>query len=64
MGDNKNITDNRDKNKIDLNDPSEVEYVHQKFPQMKHEEIVNAIKEYGPGRKEVMEYLQGKNDPA
>jgi hypothetical protein len=42
---------------IDANDPSEVEYMHQQFPWVKREEIVKAIKEKGPIRDNVIEYL-------
>ncbi|MEO6547704.1 MAG: DUF3606 domain-containing protein [Ferruginibacter sp.] len=60
MADNKNISDNRDNNKIDVNDPSEVEYVHQQFPNLKHSDIVDAIRLKGPSRADVMEYLKLK----
>ncbi len=60
MSDNKNIHDNRDRSKIDINDPSEVEYVHQQFPGLKHDQIVQAIKEKGPSREAVMNYLKTK----
>jgi len=60
MSDNKNITSIQDRIRIDSNDPSEVEYVHSLFPELEHEQIVDAIKEKGPVRKEVMEYLKKK----
>ena len=60
MADNKNITDKRDKVKIDINDTSEVEYVHQQFPRLAHSQIVEAIKEKGPSREAVMNYLKTK----
>jgi len=58
MSDNKNITSIQDRIRIDSNDPSEVEYVHSLFPELEHEQIVQAIKEKGPIRKDVMEYLK------
>jgi len=58
MSDNKKMMDTRDDSKIDINDPSEVEYVHQKFPYLKHEQVVKAIKEKGPSREMVMKYLE------
>lgn len=60
MTDNKNIHDGRDNSKIDINDPSEVEYVHQQFPGLSHEQIVEAIKTKGPSREAVMNYLKTK----
>ena len=60
MSDNKTMTDQRDSVKIDIHDPSEVEYVHQQFPNLEHSQIVQAIKEKGPSRKAVMDYLQTK----
>ena len=60
MSDNKNVRDGRDSSKIDVNDPSEVEYVHQQFPNLKHSQIVDAIKEKGPSREAVMNYLKSK----
>lgn len=60
MADNKNITGQRDSAKIDINDASEVEYVHQQFPNLAHTQIVEAIKEKGPSREAVMNYLKTK----
>src|SRR4051812_44334605 len=39
MPDNKTIRDGRDRSKIDINDASEVEFVHQQFPHLSHEDI-------------------------
>lgn len=58
MSDNKHNTGVQDQIRIDINDPSEVEYVHAQFPELEHEQIVAAIKEKGPLRKAVMEYLK------
>jgi hypothetical protein len=58
MPDNKNIASQQDRIKIDINDPSEVEYVHSLFPELEHEQIVRAIQEKGPMRKKVMEYIK------
>jgi len=60
MADDKNITSVQDRIRIDVNDPSEVKYVHSFFPELEHEQIVEAIKEKGPVRKNVMEYLKTK----
>jgi len=45
MSDKKNTRDGRDSSKIDLNDASEVEYVHQQFPGLSHQQVLKAIKE-------------------
>ncbi len=58
MADDKNVRDGRDRAKIDLNDPSEVEYIHQQFPGMSHQQIVDAIEAKGPSREAVMAYLE------
>jgi hypothetical protein len=57
MSDNKSLRDGRDRSKIDLNDPAEVEYVHQQFPWLTHEEIREAIKENGPSWEKVTSFL-------
>jgi hypothetical protein len=58
--DNKKVQDGRDRSQVDVNDPSEAEYVHQQFPNLSHEQILIAIKEKGPSRQAVMNYLQTK----
>jgi len=60
MSDNKNVRDGRDSSKIDSNDPSEIEYVHKQFPNLSHQQILEAIKEKGPSREAVMNYLKTK----
>lgn len=58
--DNKNFTGWQDRIKIDLNDPSEVEYFHSKHSHFSHQEIKDAIKEFGPYRQRVHDYLNEK----
>jgi uncharacterized protein (DUF433 family) len=58
MSDNKKKQDGRDRVKVDLNDPSEVEYLHQQFPNKTHEQIKTAIKYAGPLRKDIERYLK------
>jgi hypothetical protein len=60
MSDNKNINTQQDRVRVDSNDPSEVEYVHQQFPELEHQQIVDAIEASGPFRKDIMEYLKKK----
>jgi hypothetical protein len=57
MADDKRNTGNQDDIRVDINDPSEVEYVHRQFPQKTHEEVVDAIRKYGPMRKDIEEAL-------
>ena len=57
MPDNKNIKDRRDSTRIDANDASEVEYVHEQFPNLTHQQVKDAIIEKGPMREDVMKYL-------
>ena len=58
MSDNKSVQDGRDRSKIDINDASEVEYVHQQFPNLSHSQVVDAIKQKGPSREAVLSYLK------
>lgn len=60
MSDNKGINTQQDRIRVDINDPSEVEYVHEQFPELEHEQIVAAIEAAGPMRKDIMEYLKKK----
>jgi hypothetical protein len=57
--DNKQNTGTQDDIRVDLNDPSEVEYVHQQFPDKTHQEIKDAIKQFGPLRADIMQALKG-----
>ncbi|NCI50839.1 DUF3606 domain-containing protein [Sediminibacterium roseum] len=57
--DNKQNTGIQDDIRVDANDPSEVEYVHQQFPNKTHQEVLDAIKKYGPMRADIMKALQG-----
>lgn len=60
MSDDKSKRSQQDRDRVDINDPSEVEYVHQQFPELEHQQIVEAIREKGPMRKAIMEYLKSK----
>ncbi len=57
MADDKQNTGKQDDIRVDINDPSEVEYVHQKFPDKTHEQVLEAIRTYGPMRKDIEEAL-------
>ncbi|WP_188315927.1 DUF3606 domain-containing protein [Chitinophaga agrisoli] len=58
MADNKQNTGKQDDIRVDANDPSEVEYLHQQFPDKSHEQIKEAIAKAGPMRTAIVEYLQ------
>jgi hypothetical protein len=57
MADNKQNTGKQDDIRVDLNDPSEVEFLHRKYSHKSHEEIKKAIKEFGPFRKDIEKEL-------
>ncbi len=61
MADNKNITTKQDRIRVDVNDSSEVEYIHKKFPRLSHAEIVKAIRKAGPFRKAILTSLRAKD---
>lgn len=60
MPDDKKNTGKQDDIRVDANDPSEVEYLHSRFPERTHEEIKEAIRNYGPLRKNIEEQLGGR----
>jgi hypothetical protein len=60
MPDNKNKQGTADDIRVDANDPSEVEYLHQQFPNKSHEEIKQAIAAAGPLRADIIAYLRGR----
>lgn len=61
MSDDKDIRDGRDRSKIDLNDPSELAYVRQQYPWFSLDEIKKVIREHGPSRRSVVDYLDLKS---
>lgn len=48
----------RDRSRIDINNPVDVEYVHHQFPWISHNEIKEVIKKYGPDRDAVQSVLE------
>lgn len=60
MSDDKTNRGRQDDLRVDINDKSEVEYLHSQFPQKSHEEIVDAIRRYGPMRENIENELRGK----
>jgi len=59
MADDKKNVGKQDDIRVDSQDPSEVEYLHQQFPAKTHEQIKDAIKKAGPLRKDIITYLKG-----
>lgn len=57
MADDKNNVGKQDDIRVDINDPSEVEYLHRQYPDKSHQEIKDAIEKYGPMRKDIVAYL-------
>ena len=58
MSDDKSVTTRQDRDRVDSKDASEVEYVHSQFPELEHEQVVEAIEKEGPLRKDIYEYLK------
>lgn len=61
MSDNKNKQDGRDAAQVDSQSASEVEYVHQQFPSLSHQEVVAAIEAAGPYREAIYAYIRKKH---
>ena len=59
MSDNKNAKDMKDRMRVDANDPSEVEYVHSKYPHLQHQQVLEAVKSKGPLRADIEKFLDG-----
>ena len=47
----------QDRLRVDLNDLSEVEYLHSQYPEKSHQQVKDAIKKYGPMRADILKYL-------
>lgn len=61
MADNKTNTGRQDDIRVDKNDSSEVEYLHQQYPNKSHQEIKDAIEAAGPMRQAIKDYLEKNN---
>jgi hypothetical protein len=60
MADDKKNVGKQDDIRVDAKDRSEVEYLHQQFPDKTHQEIIDAIEKAGPMRAEIIAYLRKK----
>ena len=58
MADDKQNIGKQDDIRVDINDISEVEYLHKQFPDKTHDQIKAAIKQAGPIREDVIKLLQ------
>jgi hypothetical protein len=60
--DNKTNVGKQDDIRVDLNDASEVEYLHRQYPSKTHEQIKEAIKKAGPLRADIVKHLSGSGN--
>jgi hypothetical protein len=60
MSDDKTNRGRQDDLRVDINDKSEVEYLHQQFPNKTHEQVVDAIRRYGPMREDIVKELRSR----
>lgn len=58
MAENKVFRGQRDRSRIDVNDPIDVEYVHHQFPWLSHQQIKDTIMKHGPDRETVVSILE------
>ena len=58
--DNKKYITTNDRIRVNAHDPSEVEYLHSKFPELSHAVIKQAIVKAGPVRQNIVKYLRTK----
>ncbi len=61
MADNKNVNDGRDRSKVDSKDPSEVEWLHQQYPSLTHQQVLDAIHAAGPLRNKIEAWIKEKH---
>ena len=52
----------RDRSRIDINDPIDVEYIHHQFPWVSHKVIREVIRQHGPDRDAVQNALERYSD--
>lgn len=58
MSDNKSNVGQQDRIRVDANDANEVEYLHRQFPHLQHAQVLEAVKEKGPLREDIVKHLQ------
>lgn len=57
MSDNKQLRGKQDRNKVNSQEPYEVEDLHQKYPHLSHDEVREAVKKFGPDRENIEKHL-------
>ncbi len=57
MADDKSKTGKQDDMRVDMNDPSEVEYLHRQYPNKTHQQVKDAVEKYGPMREDIKKHL-------
>lgn len=55
--DNKSTKGLQDRQKVDANDASEVEYLHSQYRHLTHQQVLEAVKSKGPYRKDIVTHL-------
>ena len=58
MTENKIFRGQRDRSRIDVDNPIDVGYLHHQFPWLSHRQIREVIKEHGPDREAVQAMLE------
>ena len=58
MMDNRIFRGEKDRSRIDVNDPVDVAYVHHQFPWLSQNAIRDVIKKHGPDRETVLSILE------
>jgi hypothetical protein len=58
MTDSKIFRGQRDRSRIDINDPVDVRYMHHQFPWLSYDQIRDAIRKHGPDRDVVHAVLE------
>jgi len=58
MPDSKIFRGQRDRSRIDINDPVDVEYMHHQFPWLSYDQIRDVIRKHGPDRDAVQNVLE------
>jgi Protein of unknown function (DUF3606) len=59
MSDNKILKDQRDRTKVNSQEPNKVEDLHQKYPHLSHQTVSDAVKKHGPDKEKIETYLDG-----
>lgn len=61
MADNKKNKGKQDRIRVSSTDPSEVEYLHRKYPKLSHQAVHGAISAAGAMRKDIVAYIKNKH---